>query len=119
VNQPVAAVVNKKKLLFLLIRPMTRKLVREFIHEALYAKKGGYFNKKNLIIRKPPIDFAMLNGQPEYMQTLHSLYTKNTISWGTMSDIFQPFYAHSILNYILKRREDENLQIFEIGGGNV
>jgi hypothetical protein len=115
-------------------------LVRDFIYDSLYNPNYGYFNSQEPLIftnqsattplqsttttnntdktLAPLIDFKSLRDQSDYLDTLHQLYTLNGHSWGTPVEIFQPYFAQSLLNYILMKYDSSKpLIIYEIGGG--
>jgi hypothetical protein len=107
------------------------ELVRDFVFDSLYNPQYGYFNSQgDLIFSKPKnkdlapleplIHFGELRNQTEYIETLKKLYASQNQVWGTPVEIFQPYFAQAILNYILNKFEDKGtnpLLIYEIGGG--
>lgn len=107
-------------------------LVRDWIHYRLYDSVTGYFNKPQRIglARFNPIDFNSLKGQEDYFVWQRKLYEQSLQGWLTPTELFQPYYGHGVLNWImstssyqrlLKRFEqhgDAKLKIFECGGGN-
>ncbi|KAL9647218.1 hypothetical protein ABK040_012570 [Willaertia magna] len=129
------------------------ELVREFIHDSLYNPTYGYFNKNyNLIFstnqssidnniellnnkellnieenksfdNQRIIPFNQLKNKFEYLTYLSNLYKLEENSWGTPIEIFQPYYAIAIAEYILQQysknsnSKNDKLIIYEIGGG--
>jgi phospholipid N-methyltransferase len=101
-------------------------LVRDFIHDSLYNPEYGYFNdhQERLIFSATNgaqlLNFTQLEDEKDYADQLRELYHRGRHSWGTPTEIFQPWYAIALCDYILANRVDPNspLVIYEIGGGN-
>jgi len=91
-------------------------LVRDFVQEGLYGK-GGYFSTAELIFKSEPLDFTGMLGETEYKRELAKLYRESDVGWTTPVEIFKPWYGRAIANYITSSAEDEDIVIYEIGGG--
>ena len=71
------------------------------------------------------IDFRALRGQDDYFDELNRRYAKLGAQWLTPGEIFSPYYADAVVNYVLETHrgdedEDEGLEtlrVYEIGGG--
>eukprot|EP00624_Nannochloropsis_granulata_P007051 evm.model.NODE_6003_length_2954_cov_16.139133.1 len=101
-------------------------LVRDFIHEALYSPRDGYFttNGSNVIISPPPserIAFASLKGYWDYQLAVDKLYKSKAQAWMTPVEIFAPHYSQAIARYILEAhaREEEQAVAMVKGGSGV
>lgn len=95
-------------------------LVRDFIHDALYHPRHGYFSAKSEAVGMlpEPISFNRFTGRRQYMQYLDELYKQNDISWFTPAEIFKPWYGHALAKYMIRSHNPKfPLKIFEIGGG--
>ena len=107
------------------------RLLRHHLHDALYAPRTGYFTRDAR--RRTPvgrmedgaIDFRALRGQDDYFDELNRRYAKLGAQWLTPGEIFSPYYADAVVNYVLETHrgdedEDEGLEtlrVYEIGGG--
>lgn len=91
---------------------------REFVHEQLYGSEG-YFTKNAPVRRLTnPIPFEKLRSEADYRASLMENMEKKQ-GWTTPVEIFRPYYAHALGNYISQAHDaSEPLEIFEIGGGN-
>ncbi|KAJ7561269.1 hypothetical protein O6H91_03G021100 [Diphasiastrum complanatum] len=95
-------------------------LVRNFIGAALYDPMVGYFSNKFEVVGalREPLQFNVFEGRKAYMKYLDNLYRQNDISWFTPVEVFQPWYAYAIGEYILRCHDSKlPLMIYEIGGG--
>ncbi len=81
--------------------PKRGQLVRDFIRDALYAPKIGYFNASRVINSPGVINFSALLGRSQYEKRLQELYYAGVQGWSTPVEIFQPYYAQAILRFIL------------------
>ena len=107
------------------------RLLRHHLHDALYAPRTGYFTRDAR--RRTPvgrmedgaIDFRALRGQDDYFDELNRDAAKLGARWLTPGEIFSPYYADAVVNYVLETHrgdedEDEGLEtlrVYEIGGG--
>ena len=102
---------------------MTRRLVRDFIHRALYptaanlsgptsssssssSSSMSYFSQPVVSTFAEPINFASLAGEGEYRKLVADLYRYNDMSagggeWLTPSEVFKPAYSQAIARYML------------------
>ena len=103
-------------------------LVRDFIHDSLYAADGGYFVKRDVIYAPPAfIDFNNLLGQFEYRQVLAKLYAAQEHAWLTPALVFQPWYSYAIARWLIRqvmtlrakggKHVAAPLIVYEVGGG--
>ncbi|GAB5036427.1 s-adenosyl-l-methionine-dependent methyltransferase [Nannochloropsis oceanica] len=99
-------------------------LVRDFIHEALYSPRDGYFTTKgsNVIISPLPserIAFASLKGYWDYQLAVDKLYKSKAQAWMTPVEIFAPHYSQAIARYILEAfaREEQAVAMVKVDGG--
>ena len=102
--------------------------VSDFIHDRLYNKQNGYFNRPDaqLGYLAQPIDFNQIFGYEDYTRILAERYPKN--AWLTPSEIFKPYYGMTIGNYINFRLgeyqeqdpgiKSQRVKIIEVGAGN-
>lgn len=116
---------------------LTRRpeLVREFIHDCLYNEREGYFQRHvNIFTSSSPHSsprpiYSEMRDQEEYTRRLYDMYRERTLSlkfyqlWHTPSELFRPFYARGVTEFIEGRaREtlcrDEPIVIYEAGPGN-
>jgi len=101
------------------------QLMRDFIQDALYNPKSGYFTTKEVIIPEN-VEVKQLNSFAnfkEYNNYLHDLYSQLEHAWLTPVELFKPYYSRSISRYIVekyKQRKDLDapLKIYEIGAGS-
>ena len=55
------------------------------------------------------IDFRALRGQDDYFDELNRRYAKLGAQWLTPGEIFSPYYADAVVNYVLEtHRGDED-----------
>eukprot|EP00241_Pyramimonas_parkeae_P001559 CAMPEP_0114269190 /NCGR_PEP_ID=MMETSP0058-20121206/26452_1 /TAXON_ID=36894 /ORGANISM="Pyramimonas parkeae, CCMP726" /LENGTH=470 /DNA_ID=CAMNT_0001387603 /DNA_START=70 /DNA_END=1483 /DNA_ORIENTATION=+ len=104
-----------------------RLLVREYIQDSLYNPETGYFTSKPISVGvlPQPLQFTTMQGRSEYTRTLGQIYHDLAASWLTPVEIFRPWYARALAQYILEqhaaRKADHQegpLLIYEIGGGS-
>ncbi|KAI9208369.1 S-adenosyl-L-methionine-dependent methyltransferase [Polychytrium aggregatum] len=116
-----------------------KMLVREFINDALYHPKYGYFSKKAYIFSPPEdIPFTRLKDNYQVMNHLANLYKDiegeysdvNDIArqvWHTPTELFRPWYGYAVAQHILTQYKAERsdsewdskpLIIYEVGAGN-
>ena len=95
---------------------MSRLLVRDFIHDRLYHIKDGYFckAKHQLGMLNQPLQYNDFNGVHNYWEALGKNYPE--YAFLTPVEIFQPWYGHTIANYILDKAKGK-VNIVEIGPG--
>ena len=78
-------------------------LVRDFIHDHLYAGQGeGYFSSGEVIGRvgdAGPIDFGSLRGEDDFRDAVAGRY-RATSRWMTPVEVFAPFYSYAIADRI-------------------
>ncbi|KAI8911668.1 S-adenosyl-L-methionine-dependent methyltransferase, partial [Gorgonomyces haynaldii] len=107
--------------------PMSRILVRDFIHNSLYHPKYGYFSKHADIFRfEKPVVFKNIRDSYEFLNLVGSHYkdieqqtTENKQIWHTPTELFRPYYGHALAKHILNAHDDNTpLQIYEMGAGN-
>ena len=110
----------------------TPRLLREHLHDALYAPRTGYFTNESSrttpvgTMEEGAIDFKTLRGQDDYFSELNRRYAKLGAQWLTPGEIFAPHYADALAKYVLdEHRGDETddgkleeLRVYEIGGGS-
>ena len=108
-----------------------RTLLREHLHDALYAPNKGYFTNDRKTsapvgtMDEGAIDFKALRGQDDYFGELNRRYARLGAQWLTPGEIFAPHYADALVRYVLEtHRGDygddealEPLRVYEIGGG--
>lgn len=100
-------------------------LLRDFLSEALYDKKDGYFARTAVPVGTiaEPIAFASLLGADDYARALDVRYRRLAKQWLTPVEIFKPHYAEAVARYVLHRYREEDekrgypLRVYEIGGG--
>ena len=95
---------------------MSRLLVRDFIHDRLYHTTDGYFCKTlhQLGRLNQPLRYNNFTGAHNYMEALGKHYPE--YAFLTPVEIFQPWYGHTIANYILDKAKGK-VSIVEIGPG--
>lgn len=104
------------------------RLVRDVIHDALYAGDAGYFVHREVIYAPPSyIDFQNLLGKFEYTQLLARLYTASDHAWLTPVLVFQPHYSYAIAKWLVRQTmtlrarggkySGAPLVVYEVGGG--
>ncbi|ODV83090.1 hypothetical protein CANARDRAFT_184163, partial [[Candida] arabinofermentans NRRL YB-2248] len=121
-------------------------LTSDFIENSLYNPTYGYFSKEAIIFQNSkPFDFKQLKGQDEFMSKWleeYDRYDKETLPvlkhskkndfqlekpslqlWHTPTELFQPYYGQALakymlVNYKLNQYPYNDLNIYEIGGGN-
>ncbi|CAM9517717.1 unnamed protein product, partial [Ectocarpus fasciculatus] len=109
--------------------------VRDFIHDSLYNRAVGYFERNVNILKPSPgkdIKFSELKDQQDYVSTVRRLYQQrieelsaDKVSrdlyqlWHTPSTIFRPYYGRGIGKCILSRWDGSSpLVVYEVGPGN-
>jgi hypothetical protein len=124
---------------------VTRLLTRDFIHDALYAPRVGYFSRPSYsVVGTPPapLRFSEMLGKSEYQHALKHAYDASAHSWMTPAEIFAPHYSHAVAAYLLAalaaqrglaapphtsssssssssgKAASSPLVVYEIGGGN-
>ncbi|KAF2071341.1 hypothetical protein CYY_007339 [Polysphondylium violaceum] len=101
------------------------QLMRDFIQDALYNPKSGYFTTKEVIIPEN-VQVKPLNSLAnfkEYNNYLHDLYGQLEHAWLTPVELFKPYYSRAISRYIVEKysqqqHPDTPLKIYEIGAGS-
>ena len=76
-------------------------ILRDFIHDRLYAEPGGYFTKQQHQVGRlrEPIKFSKLRGYYDYRQEMERVYPDN--AWVTPCELFKPYYGYTIANFML------------------
>ncbi|XP_024527707.1 uncharacterized protein LOC9635014 isoform X2 [Selaginella moellendorffii] len=95
-------------------------LVRDYIRQALYHPKFGYFSSRPDVVgsMREPLDFSGISGRFAYRKHIAELYKQNDMSWFTPVELFQPWYGFAVAEYILQTMNPQfPLKIYEIGGG--
>eukprot|EP00892_Ulva_mutabilis_P008608 jgi/Ulvmu1/6119/UM027_0097.1 len=98
-------------------------LLRDYLYEHLSGKNSGYFSQTESPIGRlrQPISFNLLLGEAGWRAKQQELYQKLKRSWLTPVELFQPWYAQAVAQFIVrhhtKRRPSHPLTIVEVGGG--
>ncbi|CAN0114883.1 unnamed protein product, partial [Phaeothamnion confervicola] len=102
-------------------------LTRDFIREALYNPKSGYFASHDVINTwDEPLQFNSMFGERDYRMHLKKAYDAKPAAWMTPAEIFAPFYSETIASYILEQARRHGigrsaaapLAVYEVGGGS-
>ena len=98
-----------------------QQLLREYIHESLYAR-SGYFSSRDIIAPTPNFDFCAMVGRAEYTSAVRAHYASSPQGWLTPAELFAPHYSAAVARYILAAHAAERarapLRVIEIGGGS-
>lgn len=97
----------------------TPVLFRDYIHDALYNPKKGYFSHKNPPLLQHPtrIDFDRIRSKAAYQDAVASTFSK-TPGWMTPVELFSPHLSRAVANRIQSTAPDKGpLNIIEIGAG--
>lgn len=114
-------------------RQGVRRLMRDFVHECLYAR-AGYFSSPAERVHHPaaPVRFTALIGEAEWRQTQTALVEESSAGFLTPVEYFNPWYARALGRYIVGDHlrhiarvgrthpgaPPPPLRIVEMGGGN-
>ncbi|MES1913140.1 MAG: hypothetical protein MHM6MM_005359 [Cercozoa sp. M6MM] len=130
-------------------------LGRDFVHESLYDEKHGYFNRQQVIFAPDLFDpvlqsetqslgkvtgselvstahrelpWKRMRTRMDYYNAVDALYDASETAWLTPSELFAPYYGHSIARWLLRQYDAEvasgardpsaPVVILEVGGGN-
>lgn len=107
------------------ILPIEGLLLREFIRQSLYHPTSGYFTRSPHVVGQlpsHPLPFKSFYLKNQYDMHVRKVYDSLQVSWLTPSELFFPYYGHSVARFILDRhvpklRPEEPLEIFEVGAG--
>ncbi|PJF17004.1 hypothetical protein PSACC_03180 [Paramicrosporidium saccamoebae] len=102
------------------------ELVREFIHDSLYNERDGYFQRHVNIFsaNNGPLPFTELRDHEEYSRRLYEMYKEQTSAlkfyqlWHTPSELFRPWYAQGLAEYVKRQARNDPVIIYEVGPGN-
>eukprot|EP00835_Amoeboradix_gromovi_P004132 NODE_305_length_11349_cov_0.358222.p3 type:complete len:438 gc:universal NODE_305_length_11349_cov_0.358222:180-1493(+) len=121
--------------------PKGRYLMRDYIYNALYHPKYGYFNKYSKIVT-PRINMAEVSDNEQFNLLLKQSYQKeavktfemnkndvfkqlpslNTNLWHTPSELFSSIYGQIMANYVIEqyqnKADNKSCTILEVGAGN-
>jgi hypothetical protein len=108
-------------------------LYRDFIADSLYGSAAAatssvensrqtsqpYFDKSQLVVSPPSIDFGALEGQKAWTEKLTEAYAIEGEGWTTPVELFKPHYAGALATHLLQTRDPTvPLAVIEFGGGN-
>lgn len=122
-------------------------LLRDFIHDSLYSREVGYFERNVNILKPTPgtdIPFEQLKDEQDYLSKVHRLYQTNIHQfgnsaasrsssspkidaaerdlyqlWHTPSTLFRPYYGRAIGQCILCKWDGcSPIVVYEVGPGN-
>jgi len=103
-------------------------LLREWVHEQLYSRRAGYFQRAGgATVGTPSFasagSFTHLAGEGGYRASLAEAYAEGAGAWLTPVEMFSPHYARAVLRHVLEdgaahRNARGGLTVFEVGPGN-
>lgn len=100
-----------------MFRPL---LLREYIHQALYHPKLGYFSKSipPILQHRIPLNFPSFANRSEYQNAVASTYGAHQHGWMTPVELFSPHLSHAIANRIRAAAPPSGIaHVVEIGPG--
>lgn len=92
-------------------------LVRDFIMDRLYQPSAGYFMKSDHQLGQltGELRYHEFKGIHSYLEAIGKNYPQ--YAFLTPVEIFQPWYGHTIANYMLSKQTTNTLKIVELGSG--